>query len=362
MTDARRGGWSAARIFTILRWAAFLACVALFVAALAQSDLTLAWARLRALGPIAVIVMVPFPIAMALDAWAWKVLLAGLDRRVPFGTLFKVRLASEAVTNSAPLGAILADALQPVLVARRADVPVADVYAASTAKRWIVVRMHGTYVAVACAFGRDALDRASPGLLHSAWLLSLCLACAGGLVVVSIGIEALAARGQVAGRVSGMLGKLRFTRLQAWIETRRHHFARADEQLARLSRSSGVGLSASWRMLGLWILEGLETYLIFRLLDAPLGFVEVMAIDAALSVVRSSAMFTPAGIGVQDVGYLAMLEALGVPGASSLGPAFIVIKRVKEAIWVAIGFVILARLGPRVDLAVAKEEVAAQSS
>ena len=362
MTDARRGGGSASRIFTVLRWAAFLGCVGLFVHALAQSDLTLAWGRIRAIGPVALVVMVPFPIAIALDAWAWKVLLAGLDRRVPFGTLFKVRLASEAVTSSAPLGALLADALQPVLVARRADVPLEDVYAASTAKRWTVVRMHGTYVTVACAFGRDTLDRASPALLHSAWLLALCLASAGGLVLVSIGIEALAAHGQVAGRVSGMLGNARFTRLKTWIEARQHRFAHADVQLARLSRNTGVGLSASWRMLGLWIFEGLETYLIFRLLGAPLGFVEVMAIDAALSVVRSSAMFAPAGIGVQDVGYFAMLDALGVPGAASLGPAFIVIKRVKEAIWVAIGFAILARLGPREDLQALKEEVAAHSS
>ncbi len=345
-----------------LRWAAFLGCVGLFIHALAQSDLTMAWERIRAIGPLALVVMVPFPIAIALDAWAWKVLLAGLDRHVPLGTLFKVRLASEAVTNSAPLGALLADALQPVLVARRADVPIEDVYAASTAKRWTVVRMHGTYVAVACAFGRDTLDRASPALLHGDWLLALCFACAGGLVLVSGGIEALAARGQVAARVSGMLGNARFTRLKGWIEERRHRFVRADAQLARLSKSNRVGLSASWRMLGLWIFEGLETYVILRLLGAPLGFVEVMAVDAALSVVRSSAMFAPAGIGVQDVGYLAMLEALGVPGAASLGPAFIVIKRVKEAIWVAIGFVILARLGPREDLEAAKEEITAQSS
>jgi glycosyltransferase 2 family protein len=360
--DARPGRFSAARVLKIVQWAAFAACVALFAHALAKSDLAMAWARIQAIGPIALVVMLPFPAAIAMDAWAWKVLLAGIDRRVTFWTLFKVRLASEAVTNSAPVGALVADALQPILVARRADVPVEDVFAASTAKRWTVVRMHGAYVTVACAFGRDVIDRASPAVLHDGWLLSLCFASALGLVLVSVGIEFLAARGQVAGRVSGMLGRVRFTRLQAWIEARRHRFARADVQLARLSRSTGVGVAAAWRMLGLWIIEGLETYVIFRLLGAPLGFVEVMALDAALSVVRSSAMFAPAGIGVQDVGYLTMLEALGVPGAGSLGPAFIVLKRVKEAIWIAIGFAVLARLGPRDDLKQAKEEVAAHSS
>jgi uncharacterized membrane protein YbhN (UPF0104 family) len=95
------------------------------------------------------------------------------------------------------------------------------------------------------------------------------------------------------------------------------------------------------------MIEGLESFLLLRLLGAPLGLVEVLAFDAALSVVRSSAMFAPAGIGVQDVGYLVVLEAYGVPDARSLGPAFIVLKRLKEAVWIAIGFVLLARTGPR---------------
>jgi glycosyltransferase 2 family protein len=358
---APRGGTSTARILKVLRWVAFAACLFLFFHALAKSDLTMAWERIRAIGPLALLVMLPFPAALAMDSWAWKVLLGELDRKVPFFTLFKVRFATEAVTNSAPVGALWADALAPILVARRADVPTEDVFAASTAKRWTVVRMHGAYVTLACAFGASALDRASHALLGSEILLSVCFGSALGLVLLSVGIEAIAARGRVAGRVSGVLGKARFRRVNAWMETRHHRFARADVQLARLSKSSHAGTAAAWRMLGLWFFEGLETYVILRLLDAPLSFVEVMSIDAALSVVRSSAMFAPAGIGVQDVGYLAMLEAFGVPNASALGPAFIVVKRAKEAIWIAVGFIMLARIGPREVIKEAKEELARSS-
>jgi hypothetical protein len=95
----------------------------------------------------------------------------------------------------------------------------------------------------------------------------------------------------------------------------------------------------------LWLLEGVETYLILRLLGADLGLVEVMSFDAALSVVRSAAVFAPAGIGVQDLGYLAVLEAYGVPGASGIAPAFVVLKRMKEALFVAVGFIVIARTG-----------------
>lgn len=357
---ARGAGTSTGQVLKLLRWVTFAGCVVLFVHALARSDLTSAWARIRAIGPLAIVVMLPFPAALAMDAWAWQVLLAALGRKVSFATLFKVRLATEAVTNSAPAGALWADAIAPVLVARRAEVPTEDVFAASTAKRWTVVRMHGTYVTLACAFGATGIDHASRSLVGSDLLLSLCLGSALGLVLLSLGIEALAARGQIAQRVSGLLANRRFTRLKEWIETRHHHFARADVQLGRLSQDSRVRAQASWRMLGLWALEGLETYAILRLLGAPLTFVEVIAIDAALSVVRSTAMFAPGGIGVQDVGYLAMLQAYGVPDASSLGPAFIVVKRVKETIWITVGFIMLARIGPRA-VKEAKEEIARTS-
>ena len=354
--SAKPGSTGSSRTVAILRWVAFTACIGLFVHALAKSDLAAAWGRIEAVGPIALLVVVPFPFALAMDAWAWKGLLAALGRKASWWTLFVIRIGTEAVTNSAPAGAMWADAISPLLVAKRAGIPAVDVFAASTAKRWTVVRMHGGYVALCAAFGAGSILHASRVLMGSDVLLVSVFAASAGLVLLSIGIEALASRGQIAGRISGVLG--RFARVRTWIEARRHHFARADVQLARLSKDKRAGAHAAWRMLGLWVFEGLESYVILRLLGAPLGVIEVLSFDAALSVVRSTAMFAPAGIGVQDVGYLAVLEAYGVPDAASLGPAFIVLKRLKEAFWIAIGFAILARSGPRA--AMMEDQSAAQ--
>jgi uncharacterized protein (TIRG00374 family) len=344
-------------VLRILRWVAFGACVLLFVHALAQADLAAAWDRIHAIGPLALVVVVPFPGALAMDAWAWKGLLAALGRKVSWFALFKVRIATEAVTNSAPAGALWADAISPILVSRRTGVPTEDVFAASTAKRWTVVRMHGVYVALCTALGASSVIRVSQKLTGGDALIAIAFAAAAFLFLLSFGVEALAARGKIAGRISAQLASTRFESVRTWIEIRRHHFARADAQLTRLSKNTLAQLSAAWRMFGLWLIEGLESYLILRVLGAPLGLIEVLAFDAALSVVRSSAMFAPAGIGVQDVGYLTVLQAYGVPEAAAIGPAFVVLKRLKEAFWIAIGFVMLARSGPRAVL----EEVEAET-
>ena len=130
-----------------------------------------AWDRIEAIGPIALLVVVPFPFALAMDAWAWKGLLAALDRKVSWSDALQLRIGTEAVTNSAPAGAMWADAISPLLVARRTGIPAVDVFAASTAKRWTVVRMHGGYVALCAAFGASSILHASRVLMGSDVLL-----------------------------------------------------------------------------------------------------------------------------------------------------------------------------------------------
>lgn len=342
----------------VLRWVGFALCVGLFVHTLVEADLRSAWARIEAIGPIVLVSLVPFPVALFMDAWSWHSLLKAIGRKTSIWMLFRLRFAIEAVTNSAPVGPLWADALAPILLARHSDVTAVDAFATIVAKRWIVVRMHATYVALTGAFGATAILHASRVLLHNDSLLVGVFAAALFLVVMSISFQLLASRGGVAGRISARLAK--WKRVSAWVESRRHHFSHADVQLAKLSGDNLVNATASWRMLGLWFFEGMETWVILKLLGVQLSVIEVLSFDAALSVVRSVAMFgAPSGIGVQDVGYLAVLRAYGVADADTIGPAFVVLKRIKEAIWMAVGFVILARSGPRA-LAEAREAVKAE--
>ncbi|MBS2020627.1 MAG: flippase-like domain-containing protein [Deltaproteobacteria bacterium] len=330
----------------VARWVGFALCAGLFVRTLAQADLASAWTRIQAIGPVVLVCLLPFPVALFMDAWAWHGLLRAIGRKTRLGLLFRLRFAIEAVTNSAPVGPLWADALAPILLTRHTDVPAADAFATIVAKRWVVVRMHATYVALTGAFGATAILRASQVLLHNDSLLVGVFTAALFLAVLAIVFQLLVSKGGLGGRISARLAK--WKRISSWVESRRHHFSRADTQLAKLSADHWVNATASWRMLGLWFFEGLETWVILKLLGVQLTVVEVLSFDAALSVVRSIAMFgAPSGIGVQDVGYLAVLRAYGVADADTVGPAFVVLKRIKEALWMAVGFVILARSGPR---------------
>ncbi|WP_437961386.1 hypothetical protein WME76_18240 [Sorangium sp. So ce119] len=62
--------------------------------------------------------------------------------------------------------------------------------------------------------------------------------------------------------------------------------------------------------------------------------------EVVLAMLRAAAFMVPSGLGVQDAGYVALLGALGVPGAVTVGAAFVLIKRAKEIVWIALGLLV----------------------
>ena len=96
-------------------------------------------------------------------------------------------------------------------------------------------------------------------------------------------------------------------------------------------------------------------------LGAPVGFAEVISFEAGLSLLRNFAFFAPAGLGVQDLGYLAFLNALGFPGAGEIGAAFVLMKRAKELFWIAIGYTLFLVARKRAPLPPAEQAAHAQA-
>jgi hypothetical protein len=89
------------------------------------------------------------------------------------------------------------------------------------------------------------------------------------------------------------------------------------------------------------VFEAIGSFVILRLLGVQISLQDVMAIDATLSVVRAVAVFAPAGVGVQDLGYLAFFGAYDVANVGIIGPAFLVLKRLREMAYVIVGMGLL---------------------
>ena len=68
-----------------------------------------------------------------------------------------------------------------------------------------------------------------------------------------------------------------------------------------------------------------------------------MVLETALILRARAGGPVPGGLGVQDLGYVLSLRALGVARRGDRsGTAFVVMKRGKDLFWILVGFVVLA--------------------
>ncbi len=329
----------------ILKWMACAVAVGFLVRALVQADLPRAAALIVAAGPWVVIIAAPFLGAILFDSLACRVLFGVLGRRTKLGQIVGVRLTSEAVNMSLPAGGVLAESLNPYLFNRRCGVPGSEAVAGMAGKKWLQMRGHGLYILVSVVVGFAFLREHSRAIIGFDGLPFLVLASAFVPLGLSIAMAATLSRGAVVERLHALLGKLPSQRLRGWLDGRRHQFVATDALFARfatMGREREIGASALF--VAAWLMESVETFVILRVLGAPVSYAEVLSFEAGLSLLRNLAFFAPGGLGVLDLGYMAYLGALGYPGASTIGAAFVLLKRAKELFWIAIGYALLLLL------------------
>jgi len=104
-----------------------------------------------------------------------------------------------------------------------------------------------------------------------------------------------------------------------------------DEQTLDIyARRKDVLFSTFW-LAAAWALGTLEVWLALRLLGHPVGLFEAFLIESVVQGVRASAFLIPAGLGVQEGGFLLMGAILSLPADVAL--ALALTRRVRELVF-----------------------------
>ena len=158
---------------------------------------------------------------------------------------------------------------------------------------------------------------------------------------------ALSGRARLAGRTRAGLERFGGRWLGSWLERHALRFQRADDHLVRFFERERGALAFPLLLYAVgWVVRGVETWLFLRLLGVDVPILTAVVLETAIIVVRSVAVPVPAGLGVQDVAYVLSLGALGVPDATTVGTAFVLLKRGKDVFWILVGVALMA-LGAR---------------
>lgn len=330
---------------TALTWGACAAALGLFAKCLSSTDWAKTWEIVGRAGPLVALCALPYLAAITIDALAWRHVFRAMGRDVSHRALVRVRLACEAVSMSLPAGAVFAESMTPSLVLAHTGERASVSVAAMAGKKWLTMRAHGLYVAIAAAVGFATLSRMSVGVIHARGLPWLVLGLGAIPLVLSVALSTSLAKGAIAKKLFEVLSRVPSERLRAWLSARRTGFRNTDDGFSAIAKDKKNTGRATLLYVAAWLVESVETLVILRVLGADVGLGEALSIEAGLSVVRSLAFFAPAGVGVQDVGYVAGLGALGLPDAAPLAAAFVLVKRGKELAWIAVGYALVLWTG-----------------
>lgn len=300
------------------------------------------------IGIVAILVFFPYLFVSSFDSLGWKITFPNPKRIISFPRLLSIRLTTEAMLMSIPAGVAVAESMKPLLLKKFLQVPGPEGVASVAIKKMLLGVAQGVYLLLSFFLGYHWLVVASRGVIKIDGLQWVVFT-AGVVLCVFFGIGAYAfVNGAVARRLHNLLVLIPFTPLRNMLLKQEEKFIEVDKQLeqfnrfgiARLMRSTGSFLMG-------WLMESVDTFVILWVLGVDLSFVQVMAFETILSLLRSLVFFVPAGLGFQDLGYVAFLTALGVPDSMTVAGAFILLKRFKEIVWIIIGYLILFISGVR---------------
>ncbi|NTV46419.1 MAG: flippase-like domain-containing protein [Chlorobiales bacterium] len=279
---------------------------------------------ISSIGGIAILVFFPYLLVSGFDSFGWKVTFPNPKRIISFPKLLIIRLATEAMLMSIPAGVAVAESMKPLLLKKFLQVPSSEGVASVAVKKMLLGVAQGMYLLLSFFLGYHWLIVASKGVIKIDGLQWVVLA-AGIFMTVSFGMGTYAfVKGAVAKRLHNLLVLIPLTKLRNILLKQEEKFIEVDKQLEQFNRFGAAKLikSTGSFLLG-WLMESVDTFVILWVLGVDISFVQVLAFETILSLVRSLVFFIPSGLGVQDLGYVAFLSALGVPDSMTIAGAFI---------------------------------------
>jgi putative membrane protein len=315
-----------------LRAALLLAGAALFALlvweigprAIAASFGRLGWALL-------IVLVFPFCVITAFDTLGWRY--AFRRDRVSFWALARARMAGEAVNGTTPTGSVGGEAVKAWLLRDR--VPFRESLPSVIVAKTTITIAQGLFLLFGILVAWPTLPA------RASWLLQPMTAL--------LGLEILAVVGFVWAQVAGVLagsGKM-LARIGVTLSAHRGlPLKRIDRALSLFYRRqrARLGLSIGFHFLG-WVMSAAETWLILWLLGMPVSPATAVIIEACGTAVRFVTFFIPGHLGALEGGNVAVFMALGLDPAA--GMSAILVRRVREAAWIGLGFLALRAPGRR---------------
>ena len=286
---------------------------------------------LRQVGYYAPLILVPYGVSAFLVSLAWRMLLAGNENRPALWRLCLLRLGGESLNQLTPTASLGGEPFKALRL--QADgVPWHEAVASLVIQKGMLVLSLVLYILIAIALVPFVI----PGHHPQLGVLLLGALVLGGLGVTFVVVQ----RSNPCSLLVRLLK--RFGLASALVKGREAELETLDARLAGFYRTHIGRILAMFGLFFMsWLAQSAEVFMIFSLMGHPLGWGSAICLDGLAMLFTGLGFMIPVSLGVQDGGNL--LLALGFRLGATLGMAFSIIRRLREAVWLVLGLVVVAR-------------------
>ena len=280
------------------------------------------WGHIQAFGFLGFLTVLPLQcLDHSFNALAWRFTFAPKDAKsIPFKSLFKVRIAGDAVNYLTPSGTVAGEFIRPGLLG-----PVASDHVKNTSVA--IAKLSQTlgqmaFILVGILFmllGRlDALDD------HEIFLIVTGALFVAALIGFSLFILAAQNRkGNFFWDIGGPAIRGVRENMRAYL---RAHPVRMTLSVIFFTIGYACGM--------------IEVAVICSFMNLPIGALRALVIEALSNAFEAMMFMVPAKIGTQEAGKVLIFKAMGY--TASEGLSFAIIRHIRELLWSSAGFAIYA--------------------
>lgn len=291
------------------------------------------------LGWLLPLIFIPYPVLLIFDTLGWSYAFPPgfLNGRIRLADLYLVRLAGEAINNTTPTAYLGGEPVKAFLL-QRFRISAGDGLASVVIAKTTLIASQILFILTGAVL--LVLRNSDTGLLLWGLILALPLAL---LFILTLVLWQKKGLFGPPVRLAKHFG-LRFTSLAEW-EAR---LDKADTQIRLFYQDHRPEFfkSAACHLLG-WLLGITEVSLILTLMGIDFTWTDAFIIESLGQFAKGLGCFTPipSSIGIQEGGAVLIFKILHLDPTAGL--TFMLLKRVRELLFTAVGLCLVSHLSLR---------------
>jgi glycosyltransferase 2 family protein len=275
------------------------------------------------------LLLLPYGVVNWLECLSWKYMLVNAPERTTVGRLFWLRLGGEALNQLTPTASLGGEPFKASRL-QAEGVPLEVASASVVIHKGILVVSLTLYIFTGLALAPIFLPDVAKHML--------------ALLLATMGLAAVGITFVVVQRRGPCGHGFRFLSRRGWVphflQEREGFLLDLDTAMSHFYRQYPIRALLAFGLNFLsWLIHAVEVYLIFWLLGHPISLGVALCIDALAMLFTALGFFIPAAMGVQEGGNI--LLALSFNLGFTLGAAFSILRRIREAFWLSLGLMVV---------------------